>query len=187
MACMSASCARAAALAAPATGGTETSTSDPRFSCRCGFQSAWRMLVPSISMQTMTFFSDELIWCSWCVCPKAYRWMIDSRDEFTEERLSQLQDPFSLYRCHTIMNCTKACPKVMQQHTHTASIVSRCLGYLPTIGYTSKTSSGNSRWLISVHYAIRILIHTEWNKPSAFERASAFTSLCTAWQIFCLV
>uniref|UniRef100_A0A671TIN0 Succinate dehydrogenase [ubiquinone] iron-sulfur subunit, mitochondrial n=1 Tax=Sparus aurata TaxID=8175 RepID=A0A671TIN0_SPAAU len=32
-------------------------------------------------------------------------------DEFTEERLSKLQDPFSLYRCHTIMNCTKTCPK----------------------------------------------------------------------------
>lgn len=44
--------------------------------------------------------------------PQAYRWMIDSRDEFTEERLSKLQDPFSLYRCHTIMNCTKTCPKV---------------------------------------------------------------------------
>uniref|UniRef100_A0A673MDV5 succinate dehydrogenase n=1 Tax=Sinocyclocheilus rhinocerous TaxID=307959 RepID=A0A673MDV5_9TELE len=37
--------------------------------------------------------------------------MIDSRDDFTEERLSKLQDPFSLYRCHTIMNCTKTCPK----------------------------------------------------------------------------
>lgn len=45
--------------------------------------------------------------------PQAYRWMIDSRDDFTEERLSKLQDPFSLYRCHTIMNCTKTCPKVM--------------------------------------------------------------------------
>lgn len=43
---------------------------------------------------------------------QAYRWMIDSRDDFTEERLSKLQDPFSLYRCHTIMNCTKTCPKV---------------------------------------------------------------------------
>ncbi|XP_036205877.1 succinate dehydrogenase [ubiquinone] iron-sulfur subunit, mitochondrial isoform X2 [Myotis myotis] len=41
----------------------------------------------------------------------AYRWMIDSRDEFTEERLAKLQDPFSLYRCHTIMNCTRTCPK----------------------------------------------------------------------------
>lgn len=52
---------------------------------------------------------------------QAYRWMIDSRDEFTEERLSKLQDPFSLYRCHTIMNCTKTCPKVNAQiltHTH---------------------------------------------------------------------
>lgn len=38
--------------------------------------------------------------------------MIDSRDEFTEERLAKLQDPFSLYRCHTIMNCTRTCPKV---------------------------------------------------------------------------
>ncbi|KAI1231366.1 Succinate dehydrogenase [Lamprotornis superbus] len=43
--------------------------------------------------------------------PAAYRWMIDSRDDFTEERLAQLQDPFSLYRCHTIMNCTRTCPK----------------------------------------------------------------------------
>lgn len=37
------------------------------------------------------------------IIPEAYRWMIDSRDEFTEERLSKLQDPFSLYRCHTII------------------------------------------------------------------------------------
>lgn len=43
---------------------------------------------------------------------QAYRWMIDSRDDYTEERLAQLQDPFSLYRCHTIMNCTRTCPKV---------------------------------------------------------------------------
>ena len=49
-----------------------------------------------------------------CYYPQAYRWMIDSRDEFTEERLSKLQDPFSLYRCHTIMNCTKTCPKVTE-------------------------------------------------------------------------
>ena len=44
---------------------------------------------------------------------QAYRWMIDSRDDYTEERLAQLQDPFSLYRCHTIMNCTQTCPKVI--------------------------------------------------------------------------
>ena len=42
---------------------------------------------------------------------QAYRWLIDSRDEFTGERLDNIEDPFRLYRCHTIMNCAKACPK----------------------------------------------------------------------------
>mgnify|MGYP001254007682 FL=1 len=42
---------------------------------------------------------------------QAYRWIADSRDEATGERLDELQDPFKLYRCHTIMNCTKTCPK----------------------------------------------------------------------------
>ena len=41
----------------------------------------------------------------------AYRWISDSRDEATGERLDELEDPFKLYRCHTIMNCTQACPK----------------------------------------------------------------------------
>jgi len=41
----------------------------------------------------------------------AYRWIIDSRDEASGERLDALEDPFRLYRCHTIMNCTEACPK----------------------------------------------------------------------------
>ncbi len=42
---------------------------------------------------------------------QAYRWLIDSRDEATSERLDNLEDPFKLYRCHTIMNCAKVCPK----------------------------------------------------------------------------
>ncbi len=41
----------------------------------------------------------------------AYRWLVDSRDEATGERLDDLEDPFRLYRCHTIMNCTRTCPK----------------------------------------------------------------------------
>ena len=41
----------------------------------------------------------------------AYRWIADSRDDATGERLDQLEDPFRLYRCHTIMNCTRTCPK----------------------------------------------------------------------------
>ncbi len=42
---------------------------------------------------------------------QAYRWIADSRDESTGERLDALEDPFRLYRCHTILNCTKTCPK----------------------------------------------------------------------------
>jgi succinate dehydrogenase / fumarate reductase iron-sulfur subunit len=41
----------------------------------------------------------------------AYRWLVDSRDEATGERLDQLEDPFKLYRCHTILNCSRTCPK----------------------------------------------------------------------------
>lgn len=71
----------------------------------------------------------ECILCACCVtsCPsywwngnrylgpatllQAYRWIVDSRDETTGERLDNLEDPFRLYRCHTIMNCTNTCPK----------------------------------------------------------------------------
>ena len=42
---------------------------------------------------------------------QAYRWLIDSRDEAQGERLDGLEDPFRLYRCHTIMNCAQTCPK----------------------------------------------------------------------------
>jgi succinate dehydrogenase / fumarate reductase iron-sulfur subunit len=42
---------------------------------------------------------------------QAARWINDSRDDHKDERLDALEDPFKLYRCHTIMNCTKTCPK----------------------------------------------------------------------------
>ena len=42
---------------------------------------------------------------------QAQRWLVDSRDEAAGERLDDLEDPFRLYRCHTILNCAKACPK----------------------------------------------------------------------------
>ena len=66
------------------------------FSCSTSCPSYWwngdRYLGPAILLQ-------------------AYRWITDSRDEYTGERLDNLEDPFRLYRCHTIMNCTKTCPK----------------------------------------------------------------------------
>ena len=66
------------------------------FSCSTACPSYWwnpdRYLGPAVLLQ-------------------AYRWIADSRDERTGERLDALEDPFKLYRCHTIMNCTRTCPK----------------------------------------------------------------------------
>ncbi|HVY18434.1 MAG TPA: succinate dehydrogenase iron-sulfur subunit [Rhodopila sp.] len=53
---------------------------------------------------------------------QAYRWIADSRDEATGERLDELEDPFKLYRCHTIMNCTDTCPKGLNPAKAIASI-----------------------------------------------------------------
>ena len=53
---------------------------------------------------------------------QAYRWIADSRDEHTGDRLDALEDPFKLYRCHTIMNCTQTCPKGLNPAKAIASI-----------------------------------------------------------------
>lgn len=45
------------------------------------------------------------------VLMQAYRWMIDSRDQSTQKRHDMLENSMSLYRCHTIMNCARTCPK----------------------------------------------------------------------------
>lgn len=66
------------------------------FSCQTSCPSYWwngdRYLGPAVLLQ-------------------AYRWIADSRDEATGKRLDDLNDPFKVYRCHTIMNCTNTCPK----------------------------------------------------------------------------
>ena len=58
---------------------------------------------------------------------QAYRWIVDSRDEATGERLRELEDPFKLYRCHTIMNCTKTCPKGLNPAKAIAGIKNKIL------------------------------------------------------------
>jgi succinate dehydrogenase / fumarate reductase iron-sulfur subunit len=58
---------------------------------------------------------------------QAYRWISDSRDEATEARLDFLEDPFRLYRCHTIMNCTRTCPKGLNPGKAIALIKRRLL------------------------------------------------------------
>ena len=56
---------------------------------------------------------------------QAYRWIADSRDENTDERLNALDDAFKLYRCHTIMNCVDACPKGLNPAKAIAEIKKR--------------------------------------------------------------
>ena len=41
----------------------------------------------------------------------SYRFIADTRDQATGERLDDLEDPYKLFRCHTIMNCVEVCPK----------------------------------------------------------------------------
>ena len=66
------------------------------FCCTSGCPSHWwngnRFLGPAVLLQ-------------------AWRWLTDSRDEAKGRRLDDLEDPFRLYRCHTILNCTRTCPK----------------------------------------------------------------------------
>jgi succinate dehydrogenase / fumarate reductase, iron-sulfur subunit len=66
------------------------------FCCTSGCPSHWwngdRFLGPAVLLQ-------------------AWRWLMDSRDEASGDRLDDLEDPFRLYRCHTILNCTRTCPK----------------------------------------------------------------------------
>lgn len=61
------------------------------------------------------------------VLMQAFRWVEDSRDEMTDERLSMLDDSFKLFRCHTIMNCSKTCPKGLNPGKAVASLKKRVL------------------------------------------------------------
>jgi succinate dehydrogenase / fumarate reductase, iron-sulfur subunit len=77
------------------------------FCCTSGCPSHWwngnRFLGPAVLLQ-------------------AWRWLADSRDDATGERLDNLEDPFRLYRCHTILNCTRTCPKGLNPGKAIASI-----------------------------------------------------------------
>ena len=68
---------------------------------------------------------------------QAYRWLVDSRDEATGERLDELEDPFKLYRCHTIMNCARTCPKGLNPAEAMVSVWACTAGAARTIAPAS--------------------------------------------------
>src|SRR5262249_25944290 len=76
---------------------------------------------------------------------QAYRWLADSRDEATGERLDTVEDPFRLYRCHTIMNCANVCPKGLNPAKATAE--TKKLIAEPAAGAT--TGAGLKGWRTS--------------------------------------
>jgi len=69
------------------------------------------ILCASCSTSCPSYWWNEERYLGPAALLQAYRWLIDSRDEATGERLDDLEDPFRLYRCHTILNCSQTCPK----------------------------------------------------------------------------
>src|SRR5699024_3407983 len=57
---------------------------------------------------------------------QAYRFIADSRDDATAERLDNLEDPYRLFRCHTIMNCTDVCPKGLNPRSEERRVGEGC-------------------------------------------------------------
>jgi succinate dehydrogenase/fumarate reductase-like Fe-S protein len=100
---MSVYCALVVLPLVQATGGMLTGTWAPQSSCRHTGENPKNFLNVSNSKKNLNIVI-------------VLRWMIDSRDQQTAERLDKLRDPFSVYRCHTIMNCTKTCPKVIMMN-----------------------------------------------------------------------
>ena len=62
---------------------------------------------------------------------QAYRFLADSRDDSAEERLSKLDDPFSVFRCHGIQNCVDVCPKGLNPTKAIGHIRSMLLQHSP--------------------------------------------------------
>lgn len=69
------------------------------------------ILCACCSTSCPSYWWNQDVYLGPAVLMQAYRWIIDSRDDASDKRRDMLQNSFSLYRCHTIFNCTRTCPK----------------------------------------------------------------------------
>ena len=83
---------------------------------------AYNTLAQATGVNTTDATPGSQMYLGPAVLLQAYRWIIDSRDEDRKERLKKVADELKLYRCHTIMNCTNACPKGLNPAKAIASI-----------------------------------------------------------------
>merc|ERR1712241_1393779 len=90
--------------------GREGVLPDPRGSCQVGRHVRVHLVRLLHDLVPFTLVEPRVPLGPW-VLMRAYRWIADSRDQFTEERLAWVNDTMKLYRCHGIMNCTNCCPK----------------------------------------------------------------------------
>lgn len=69
------------------------------------------ILCACCSTSCMSYWWNQDEYLGPAVLMQSYRWMADSRDEYGDERRARFENSLSLYRCHTIFNCTRTCPK----------------------------------------------------------------------------
>src|SRR4051794_25440835 len=87
-------------------------------------EARWSLLCACCSTSCPSYWWNSERFLGPAALLQATRWIKDSRDETTGERLDTLEDPFRLYRCHTIMNCAKACPKACPKGLNPSQAIS---------------------------------------------------------------
>merc|ERR1719382_23395 len=129
------------------------------------------------------------------VLMQAYRWMIDSRDQSTKERLDKLRDPFSVYRCHTIMNCTKTCPKGLNPGRAIAEIKKLLAGFAEkgepglkgTAGLTQHGNSFSGATMISCFFVRTRRKVRSFCGSRSRTTDLAFIASCERFAAYCVV
>ena len=80
------------------------------------------ILCACCSTSCPSYWWNKKVYLGPAVLLQSYRWLIDSRDFFFSSRINNLLDPFKMYRCHMILNCSQTCPKDLKPSVAIASL-----------------------------------------------------------------